>query len=126
MNKSVFSLIVRFLAVVLFLFLVNCSKSNDSNNDNSDFEVITDDDPEPTQNFADIDFSNWKITLPVDENNNGSPDEYQPNQLANFVYQDVSLDKWPYENYFKAGNYLNTTDVGAYSYVKYYDLSITH
>ncbi|MBQ0788664.1 MAG: polysaccharide lyase family 7 protein [Oceanihabitans sp.] len=52
--------------------------------------------------------------------------EVQLNGEETFVYEDISLDKWPYENYFKAGNYLTTTDVDAYSYVKYYNLSVTH
>jgi len=42
------------------------------------------------------------------------------------VYEDISLDKWPFENYFKAGNYLGTTQPGAYSKVKYYELTVTH
>ena len=52
--------------------------------------------------------------------------EIQLNQDTPYIYQDISLDKWPYENYFKAGNYLTTTDSNAFSYVKYYTLSITH
>ena len=42
------------------------------------------------------------------------------------VYEDVSLDKWPFENYFKAGNYLGSTHPDAFSNVKYYELSVTH
>jgi hypothetical protein len=52
--------------------------------------------------------------------------EVQLNNETPFVYQDISLDKWPYENYFKAGNYLTSTDANAFSYVKYYNISITH
>lgn len=52
--------------------------------------------------------------------------EIQLNDEDPYIYQDISLDKWPYENYFKAGNYLTTTNANAFSYVKYYDLSITH
>jgi len=44
-----------------------------------------------------------------------------------FVYEGVHMDRWGvFENYFKAGNYLGTTDVDAYSYVKYYSLEVTH
>ena len=42
------------------------------------------------------------------------------------VYNDISLNKWQYENYFKAGNYLGTTDSDGFSYVKYYNLNVTH
>jgi hypothetical protein len=52
--------------------------------------------------------------------------EVQLNQDTPFVYEDISLDKWPYENYFKAGNYLTSTNSDAFSYVKYYELSISH
>jgi len=52
--------------------------------------------------------------------------EVQLNDNAPLVYQDLSLQKWPYENYFKAGNYLGSTDAGAFAYVKYYSLSVTH
>jgi hypothetical protein len=52
--------------------------------------------------------------------------EVQLNQDAPYVYEDVSLDKWPFENYFKAGNYLGSTDPEAFSYIKYYDLKVTH
>jgi len=52
--------------------------------------------------------------------------EVQLNQDTPFVYQDISLNKWPYENYFKAGNYLTSTNSDAFSYVKYYELSISH
>ncbi len=52
--------------------------------------------------------------------------EVQLNEDEPYVYEDVSLNKWPFENYFKAGNYLTSTDDNAFSYVKYYNLSVTH
>ncbi len=52
--------------------------------------------------------------------------ELQLNNETPYIYEDVSLAKWPFENYYKAGNYLTTTDSGAFSKVKYYNLSITH
>ena len=52
--------------------------------------------------------------------------EIQLNTNSPFIYQDISLDKWPYENYFKAGNYLTSTHENAFSYVKYFNLNITH
>ena len=48
------------------------------------------------------------------------------NNENSHVFQDVSLDKWPYENYFKAGNYLGSTNPSAKSYIKYYELEVTH
>jgi hypothetical protein len=52
--------------------------------------------------------------------------ELQLNNDEPFIYQDVSLEKWPFENYFKAGNYLVSTDANAFAYIKYYNLSVTH
>lgn len=87
--------LIRGLIVGFFcLFsLIGCSDSGDEIDDDV---VIIDDEteeeelPEETISYANIDFSTWKVTLPVDENNNGRPDEYQPSQLINFGYQ--SLD----------------------------------
>ncbi|MEL7149074.1 MAG: polysaccharide lyase family 7 protein, partial [Bacteroidota bacterium] len=43
------------------------------------------------------------------------------------VYDDIHMEKWGvFENYFKAGNYLQTTDEGSFARVKYYDLEISH
>ena len=52
--------------------------------------------------------------------------EVQLNNNNPVVYNDISLNKWQYENYFKAGNYLGTTDSDGFSYVKYYNLNVTH
>lgn len=44
-----------------------------------------------------------------------------------FIYDNVHMEKWGiFENYFKAGNYLNTTDQGSFARVKYYNLKVTH
>lgn len=43
------------------------------------------------------------------------------------VYENIHMEKWGvFENYFKAGNYLGSTDPTAYATVKYYDLTISH
>lgn len=77
--------------LVLFLIGISCSKNGDldrptaSNTTNNDDTGNTDD----TVVYADVDFSNWKVTLPVDEDNNNKPDEYQPDELKNFGYQNL-------------------------------------
>ncbi len=49
------------------------------------------------------------------------------NDTESIVYDGIHMEKWGvFENYFKAGNYLATTDEGAFSKVKYYDLEISH
>ena len=47
------------------------------------------------------------------------------NGLETKVYDDIHIEKWGiFENYFKAGNYLQTRDEGAFSKVKYYELEV--
>lgn len=43
------------------------------------------------------------------------------------VYEDVHMRRWGiFENYFKAGNYFQSRDEGAFAKVKYYELKVTH
>lgn len=49
------------------------------------------------------------------------------NDKESIIYDDIHMEKWGvFENYFKAGNYLNTKDEGAFSKVKYYELVVSH
>lgn len=49
------------------------------------------------------------------------------NDDESIVYDDVHIQKWSvFENYFKAGNYLASTEEGAFARVKYYDLEVSH
>ena len=49
------------------------------------------------------------------------------NETESVVYEDIHMEKWGvFENYFKAGNYLQTLDIGASAKVKYYELEVTH
>lgn len=43
------------------------------------------------------------------------------------TFEDIHIDKWSiFENYFKAGNYLQTAKIGAFSEVKFYELNVSH
>ncbi len=43
------------------------------------------------------------------------------------VYENIHMRRWGvFENYFKAGNYFQTRDEGAYSKVNYYELEVSH
>jgi hypothetical protein len=43
------------------------------------------------------------------------------------VYENIHIKKWGiFENYFKAGNYFQTRDEGAFSKVKFYELEVKH
>lgn len=48
------------------------------------------------------------------------------NDQKPITYRDPSIKKWPLENYFNAGNYLQTKDPGSFSTVKYYSLIVNH
>lgn len=49
------------------------------------------------------------------------------NDTESKVYEDIHMQKWGvFENYFKAGNYLGSTNVDAFAKVKYYELEVTH
>ena len=81
---------------LIFIF-VGCSSddgtSNGGNSSEDDEDIIM------PVTYANIDFSNWKVTLPVDENNNGSPDEYQPSELINGAYREnTSIQPYMYDD----------------------------
>ena len=43
------------------------------------------------------------------------------------VYENIHMQKWGvFENYFKAGNYFQTRDKGAFAKVRYYSLEVSH
>ncbi|WP_299780277.1 polysaccharide lyase family 7 protein [uncultured Formosa sp.] len=43
------------------------------------------------------------------------------------VYEDIHMKRWGiFENYFKAGNYFQSRDEGAFAKVKYYELEVKH
>ncbi len=82
-KKIVFLLV--FISTISFL---SCESFMDSKDEVEEVIIVED-----IEEFADINFSSWKVTLPVDENNNGSPDEYQPNQLINGGYRSITAVK---------------------------------
>lgn len=49
------------------------------------------------------------------------------NNKESVVYDGFDIKKWGiFENYFKAGNYLQTLDSNGFAKVKYYNLKVTH
>ncbi len=49
------------------------------------------------------------------------------NDQESKVYEGINMDKWGiFENYFKAGNYLQSTDPNSFATVKYYELTVDH
>ncbi len=86
---------LKYLFYLVFILSIGCSSSDDSSNNPEIIDEVIDEEEETEEEeeeeetpiYAEIDFTNWKVTLPVDENNNGSPDEYQPDTLVNYGYQ---------------------------------------
>lgn len=91
---------MKKVVLVLVLFVASCM--NNSDNEVPYYDPNGSDNNGSNNNttvYADIDFSNWKLTLPVDENNNGSPDEYQPSALVNYGYQtNESIQPFMYDD----------------------------
>lgn len=52
--------------------------------------------------------------------------EIRLNDQKPIVYRDASIRKWPLENYFNAGNYLQTNNLGSFATVKFYALEVSH
>jgi len=49
------------------------------------------------------------------------------NEEESYVIENKDMMRWGiFENYFKAGNYLSTKDVGSFAKVKYYELIVEH
>ncbi|MDT0605469.1 polysaccharide lyase family 7 protein [Croceitalea rosinachiae] len=49
------------------------------------------------------------------------------NEDTSKTFEGVHIEKWDvFENYFKAGNYLQTTDSEAFAKVRFYDLVVEH
>ncbi len=49
------------------------------------------------------------------------------NEEESVVYENIHMQKWSvFENYFKAGNYLQSKASDSFAKVKYYDLTISH
>ena len=89
---------LRMVISIFAMLCVGCSSSDNSLDDSDIIEEVieNEEEEEETSAYAAIDFSNWKVTLPIDENNNGSPDEYQPHELENFGYQNFRTNSTVY------------------------------
>ena len=52
--------------------------------------------------------------------------EIHLNDQKPIIYRDANIRKWSLDNYFNAGNYLQTKSVAAHSIVKFHKLQVTH
>ena len=92
----------------------------------SDEEILHEDawDNDEGFNFEQrVDFNRFMLEVKVSEGKmvvilNGS--EYK-------VYESIHMQRWGiFENYFKAGNYFQSRDEGAFSKVRFYALEVSH
>lgn len=68
---------MKHLIGFLVTALVSISCTSEDKDSLHRINVVTPVDfvPDPGVTIANIDFTNWKVTLPIDVDNNGSPDE---------------------------------------------------
>ncbi len=52
--------------------------------------------------------------------------EIKLNDQRAIVFRDTDVQQWYFENFFVAGNYLQSKEPGAHSIVKFYSLDVTH
>jgi hypothetical protein len=104
------------------LWVYKKSLVNDATSGDDLFDVSTSTWVDEKFNMGTVGFDAFEFRITATE----GKIELQLNNETPYVYEDVSLDKWPFENYFKAGNYLVTTQTGAFSRLKYYNLTVTH
>ena len=52
--------------------------------------------------------------------------EVHLNDQKPIVFKDSNVKQWYFENYFSAGNYLQSKDKNAHSIVKFYSLNVSH
>ena len=70
-----------------------------------------------------VDFKKFEIEVKVSDGK--MVVSLNRNEFA--VYEDIHMKKWGiFENYFKAGNYFQSRDKGAYAKINFYELQVTH
>jgi len=69
-----------------------------------------------------INFNKAKISIKAEEGRI----EIKLDDQRSVIYRDLNVQQWFFENYFVAGNYLQSKDEGAHSIVKFFSLDVTH
>lgn len=92
----------------------------------SDLEILSTEAWEDGESFTfseNVGFEKFTVEIKVSEGRL----EIILNDDTSKVFENIHMEKWGvFENYFKAGNYLQTTDEGAFARVKFYDLDVIH
>ena len=69
-----------------------------------------------------VGFGRFKVRIEAKKNKI----KVQINDEKPITFNDISVHQWYFENYFTAGNYLQTKAEGAHAIVKFYKLKVTH
>lgn len=70
-----------------------------------------------------VDYNPFKLSIEV----KGTTMKIKLSEEETFTFDDIHTSKWSvFENYFKAGNYLQTAKSGSFAEVKYYELEVNH
>ena len=70
-----------------------------------------------------VDYNPFKLSIEV----KGTTMKIKLSEEETFMFDDIHTSKWSvFENYFKAGNYLQTAESGSFAEVKYYELEVNH
>jgi len=70
-----------------------------------------------------VDYEEFELSIDV----KGTIMKVSISDEETLTFDDIHTQKWGvFENYFKAGNYLQTADSGSFSEVKYYELNVSH
>ncbi|MDB4010352.1 polysaccharide lyase family 7 protein [Polaribacter sp.] len=104
------------------LWVYKKSLVNEATSGDNLFDVSTSTWVDEKHNMGTVGFDAFEFSITA----SAGKIELQLNNETPYVYEDASLAKWPFENYFKAGNYLSTTQTSAFSSLKYYNLTVTH
>ncbi|WP_240914626.1 MULTISPECIES: polysaccharide lyase family 7 protein [unclassified Polaribacter] len=104
------------------LWVYKKSLKNESTSGDDLLDVSSDTWTDEKYNMGTVGFNEFEFRITATK----GKIELQLNNETPYIYEDLSLDKWPFENYYKAGNYLTTTNAGAFSKLKYYSLSVSH
>ncbi|MDX6745378.1 polysaccharide lyase family 7 protein [Polaribacter sp. PL03] len=104
------------------LWVYKKSLKNESTSGDDLLDVSSDTWTDEKHNMGTVGFNEFEFRITATK----GKIELQLNNETPYIYEDLSLDKWPFENYYKAGNYLTTTNAGAFSKLKYYSLSVSH
>ncbi len=70
-----------------------------------------------------VDYNPFELSIEV----KGTTMKIKLSEEETFTFDDIHTRKWSvFENYFKAGNYLQTAESGSFAEVKYYELEVNH